>query len=244
MRSWSSVVTVSCLIIVAVVEAWQQALSGSPGVAAIMPRLSGAWNFVPLILLVIAGLSWIAGHIRKLSPAPSASLRPPQAPTPSSVAFGQPSPPIPLSHQGSASALDESSKMVIVQPKGRTLHCESIGITHASAAEDTKAWKAEGAIPAAVVVFRNPTKRTLRNVSGTATFYDSEGRSIARSLLPWLGELRDNTGFLPDQKRAMVVAVRRREYWDFFDARDCGAGARARNGYRQRFCTLCVRRLR
>ncbi len=64
MRAWSNIVTISCLIIVAVVEAWQQALSGAPSVAAILPRLNGMWNFLPVVLLVIAGVSWLVGHVK------------------------------------------------------------------------------------------------------------------------------------------------------------------------------------
>ena len=64
-RSWANIVTVTCLIVVAVIEAYQQALSGAPKVAAVLPRLDGSWNFVPLILLTVAGVFWLIGHFPK-----------------------------------------------------------------------------------------------------------------------------------------------------------------------------------
>ncbi|MGB8771296.1 MAG: hypothetical protein WCC92_16885 [Candidatus Korobacteraceae bacterium] len=42
----------------------QEALSRAPNIAAILPSLNGGWNFVPLILLIIAGVSWLAGYWR------------------------------------------------------------------------------------------------------------------------------------------------------------------------------------
>jgi cbb3-type cytochrome oxidase subunit 3 len=64
-RSWANIVTVSCIIVIAVIEAWQQALSGAPQVAAILPSLDGMWHFVPLGLLIIAGVSWLVGRRAK-----------------------------------------------------------------------------------------------------------------------------------------------------------------------------------
>ena len=58
-RSWSTIVTVCCLIVVAIIEAWQQAAAGAINV---YPHLDGVWRFVPIILLVVAGISWLAGH--------------------------------------------------------------------------------------------------------------------------------------------------------------------------------------
>jgi hypothetical protein len=85
-----------CLIVVAVIEAYQQALSGAPKVSAVLPRLDGMWNFVPLILLILAGVFWVIGHVPKrhstalqresiASVPPLSSLRykPPTAPIPS-----------------------------------------------------------------------------------------------------------------------------------------------------------------
>ena len=74
-RSWANIVTVSCLIVVAVVEAYQQALSGSPKAAAVLPRLDGMWTFVPLILLMVAGVFWLIGHLprRHQEPLPYSS---------------------------------------------------------------------------------------------------------------------------------------------------------------------------
>ena len=66
-RSWANIVTVSCLIIVAGIEALQQALSGAPSAAAMFPGfvMGPTWHFVPLALLVIAGLVWLAGNYAK-----------------------------------------------------------------------------------------------------------------------------------------------------------------------------------
>jgi hypothetical protein len=63
--AWTKVVTVGCLIVVAVIEAAEQALSGAPHLAAMLPHLAGGWHFLPLILLSIAGLSWLLGYWRK-----------------------------------------------------------------------------------------------------------------------------------------------------------------------------------
>jgi hypothetical protein len=73
-RSWANIVTVCCLIVVAIIEAYQQALSGAPKAAATLPRLDGAWNFVPLILLTVAGVFWLVGHTPKLHRSASAPI--------------------------------------------------------------------------------------------------------------------------------------------------------------------------
>lgn len=65
MRSWSNIVTICCLIVVAVIEAYQQALSGAPKAAAHLPAFDGMWNFAPLALLLIAGVFWLVGHVPK-----------------------------------------------------------------------------------------------------------------------------------------------------------------------------------
>jgi hypothetical protein len=70
-KHWSTIVTLGCVVIAALVEAWQQAaanVSASIGI----PRLEGVWHYVPLILLIIAGIVWLVGR-RK-----SAILPPPQ----------------------------------------------------------------------------------------------------------------------------------------------------------------------
>lgn len=63
-KSWSNVVTLGCLIIVAIVEAWQEAASSVP-ISVKMPRLDGWWHYVPLALISIAGITWLMGHLRK-----------------------------------------------------------------------------------------------------------------------------------------------------------------------------------
>lgn len=63
-KSWSNTATVICLIVVAIIEAWQQAASGLPSAVGVLPRLGGAWHLVPLILLVAAGVFWIIGRYR------------------------------------------------------------------------------------------------------------------------------------------------------------------------------------
>ena len=65
-KHWSNVVTLGCIVIAALIEAWQQA-AASP--SASIPRLQGGWNYVPLFLLSIAGIVWLA-TIRKKAPQP------------------------------------------------------------------------------------------------------------------------------------------------------------------------------
>ena len=61
--SWSNILTVLLLVIVAVVEALQQALSQAPTVTKQLPVwvISPNWNYVPLALLIIAGVIWFIG---------------------------------------------------------------------------------------------------------------------------------------------------------------------------------------
>jgi len=67
-REWANILAVSCVIVAAIIEAWQQALTGSPKVAEVLPSLDGAWHYAPLILLIIAGVSWLVGRSRKPAP--------------------------------------------------------------------------------------------------------------------------------------------------------------------------------
>jgi hypothetical protein len=53
-KHWSNVVTLGCIIIAALILAWQQATTN------ISLRLQGDWNYVPLFLLIIAGIVWLA----------------------------------------------------------------------------------------------------------------------------------------------------------------------------------------
>lgn len=63
-RNWANTVTLGCVVIAALVEAWQQAaISVSPSVP--IPRLQGAWHYVPLSLLIIAGVVWLIGRRKK-----------------------------------------------------------------------------------------------------------------------------------------------------------------------------------
>jgi len=63
-QSWSNIATVSVLIVVATIEAAQQAISQSPDLSRVLPywATSTNWNYVPLILLSLAGVFWLIGH--------------------------------------------------------------------------------------------------------------------------------------------------------------------------------------
>ncbi len=85
--SWSNVVTIIVIIVVAVIEALQQALSQAPAVTAHVPTwvVSPTWNFVPLALLIVAGIVWLLGHVRPgqsgIHPVPvAAAPAPPSLP--------------------------------------------------------------------------------------------------------------------------------------------------------------------
>jgi|CZKY01.1.fsa_nt_gi hypothetical protein len=66
-KHWSSVVTIACIVVSALVSAWQQATSNVSSNTPI-PRLGGIWHYVPLSLLIIAGVVWLIGHSHKVSP--------------------------------------------------------------------------------------------------------------------------------------------------------------------------------
>ncbi len=57
-KHWSNVMTLGCIVIAALVEAWQQAATSVPASIHI-PRLQGIWNYVPLTLLITAGVVWL-----------------------------------------------------------------------------------------------------------------------------------------------------------------------------------------
>jgi hypothetical protein len=63
--SWSNILTVLIVVIVAVIEALQQALSQAPAVTKQLPAwaISPNWNYVPLVLLMVAGVIWIVDHL-------------------------------------------------------------------------------------------------------------------------------------------------------------------------------------
>jgi hypothetical protein len=65
LRAWSNIVTISCIVVAAVFEATEQALSNAPRTASHLPDFNGAGNYVPLLLLCVAGVSWLIGHYWK-----------------------------------------------------------------------------------------------------------------------------------------------------------------------------------
>lgn len=73
LKRWPDIVTVSCLVVCAVVEAGQQALRDAPEVSALIPSFirGGWWNYIPLAFLIGAGVSWIVGRISKPGPTQS-----------------------------------------------------------------------------------------------------------------------------------------------------------------------------
>jgi len=83
--SWSNFLTVLLLVIVAVIEALQQALSQAPAVTEQLPVwvISPNWNYVPLVLLIVAGLLWIVGHLptKAQQHYPAVQLPPTTVPT-------------------------------------------------------------------------------------------------------------------------------------------------------------------
>ena len=64
LKGWSNIITLSCVIVAAIIEASQQALSDAPRITALFPAwVSGNfWHYVPLGLLIIAGFTWLLGR--------------------------------------------------------------------------------------------------------------------------------------------------------------------------------------
>jgi hypothetical protein len=60
-KHWSNAVTLGCIVIAAFIEAWQQAASNVPPNVP-LPRLQGVWHYLPLILLLVAGVVWLIGR--------------------------------------------------------------------------------------------------------------------------------------------------------------------------------------
>jgi hypothetical protein len=60
-KNWSNATTVGCICIAGLIEAWQQS-AGSLSQSTPLPRLQGGWHFVPLILLIVAGVVWLIGR--------------------------------------------------------------------------------------------------------------------------------------------------------------------------------------
>lgn len=85
-KHWSNAVTLGCIVVAAVVEAWQQAAANVSKDVHI-PRLQGNWNYVPLILLTVAGTVWLIGR-RRNGTVPQ--LQTPQPPSASGILPGIP----------------------------------------------------------------------------------------------------------------------------------------------------------
>jgi hypothetical protein len=75
-RSWPNIITVCSIVLVAIVEALQQALSQAPNVASRLPSFGGWSHYVPLMLLVVAGLSWLTGWFGSRKSAAPQSQQP------------------------------------------------------------------------------------------------------------------------------------------------------------------------
>jgi hypothetical protein len=65
-KHWDKILTVICLILTGVVEAFNQAVAGSSTVAAAVPSAlaSTTMHYVPLVLLIVAGVIWLVGRTR------------------------------------------------------------------------------------------------------------------------------------------------------------------------------------
>jgi hypothetical protein len=68
-KRWANTVTLGCIVIAALVEAWQQAAAGVSATVP-LPRLQGAWHYVPFILLIVAGVVWLIGRRKNAGPLP------------------------------------------------------------------------------------------------------------------------------------------------------------------------------
>lgn len=64
--NWANIATVGCLIIAAFIEAWQQAVTGLPTSVRLF-RLQGSWHYVPLALLLAAGVVWLIGRAKRFT---------------------------------------------------------------------------------------------------------------------------------------------------------------------------------
>lgn len=82
-KEWSTVVTIGCIVVAAIVSTWQEAASGVPA-AINIPRLGGVWHYLPLFLLIISGASWLLGRRRRssLQGTPIQAIQPADAVTP------------------------------------------------------------------------------------------------------------------------------------------------------------------
>jgi len=75
-KRWSDTVTLGCIVVVAIIEAWQEAASSVPASVKI-PRLDGWVHYVPLALLLIAGVVWVFGRRKKAGSLQLQTSQPP-----------------------------------------------------------------------------------------------------------------------------------------------------------------------
>lgn len=90
LKNWSNAVTVSGIVLAAVVLALNQALSGASNLRPYLPAfaISPDINYLPLLLLIIAGFAWLAGRHRIGSTGSTEQpQRQPQANTNSTTQF-------------------------------------------------------------------------------------------------------------------------------------------------------------
>jgi hypothetical protein len=90
-KHWSTAMTIGCVVVAGLIEAWQQAASGVPADVHI-PRLQGFWHYVPLILLITAGVTWLIRRRKgDFVPQPQTSAVMPGIPTLSALLGQNPS---------------------------------------------------------------------------------------------------------------------------------------------------------
>src|SRR5882762_8730729 len=75
-KHWSNVVTLACIVIAALIEALQQAAANASASIHI-PRLQGVWNYVPLFLLITAGIVWLITRRNKANQSQIQMSQPP-----------------------------------------------------------------------------------------------------------------------------------------------------------------------
>lgn len=66
--NWPTYTTILSIVIVAIIEAVQEAVPG-------LNRVAGWWHFVPFALLVLAGVSWFIGQLRPRGASQALALR-------------------------------------------------------------------------------------------------------------------------------------------------------------------------
>jgi hypothetical protein len=83
-KHWANALTIGCILIAALVEAWQQA-AASVSASVHIPRLQGSWNYIPLLLLITAGVVWLIGRSRKGNQLQVQVSQPPAATIPGGI---------------------------------------------------------------------------------------------------------------------------------------------------------------